>query len=217
MEALAGVLRDNPLLTLVGWSLAVFGTGFAARRYFQDRELDRVKTELMETQQHLNTAEAKLRSIEESEEESKNRMDRIADCITTRELKKQLADLLEYWPEDRHELILAGLIRQLVGTSGRAWLCTPGGSTLVKVDWDEARDACFVSSETNSAVDPIKELRAFVRKPESLTTVLLDLAVHGITSIAEWSTPTELKVMKVRQGPGLGWHVEKKTLERVPR
>jgi len=217
LEALAGVLRDNPLLTLIGWSLAAFGTGFAARRYFQDRELDRVKTQLLETQQQLNTATARLQSIQDEEEEDKTRIDRIVDCIAPRELKRQLAGLFKHWPDDRHELVLAGLIRQLIVTPGRAWLCTPEGSTLVKVDWDQERGACRVGSETNSAVDPIKELRSFIRKPESLAAVLLDLAVYGITSVAERTTPTEIKVMKVRQGPGLGWHVETQTLERIPQ
>src|SRR5689334_22729435 len=133
LEALAGVLRDNPLVTLIGWGLAVFGAGFAARRYFQDRELDRVKAQLLEVQQQLDTAAAKLRSIQESEEEGKKRIDRIADCIAPPDLKKQLASLLKHWPDDRHDLIVAGVIRQLIVTPGRAWLCTPSGSTLVKV------------------------------------------------------------------------------------
>lgn len=214
-EALAGVLQDNPLLTLIGWSLAVFGAGFAARRYFQDRELDRVKAQLLEVQQQLTTAMAKLRSVQEGEEESRNRLDRIADCIAPNDIRKQLGGVLKHWPEDRHDLIVAGVIRQLIVTPGRAWICTPSGATLVKVDWDQERGACRVGSETDSSVDPIKELRGFVRKPEVLKMVLLDLAVYGITSVSERTTPTTLKIMKVRQGPGLGWHIDTQILERV--
>lgn len=215
-EALAVALRENPLLTLIGWSLAVFGAGFAARRYFQDRELDRIKTQLLDVQQQLGAATAELRSIQDTERERKNQIDRIADCISPHDLKKRLASILSHWPEDRHDLIVAGVVRQLIVTPGRAWVCTPSGSSLVKVDWDEERGACRVLTETNSSVDPIKELREFVRKPESLVTVLLDLAVHGITSVSERTAPTELKIMKVRQAPNQ-WHVETQILERVPQ
>lgn len=215
LEALAGVLEENPLLTLIGWSLAVFGAGFASRKYFQDRELNRVKHRLLEVEQDLTTAKANLGAIEAAEEEAKGQIDRIADCISPGEIKKHLASVLSHWPAEHHDLIVVGVIRQLLTTPGRAWVCTPAGSTFVKVDWDHGRGACRFDFETNSSVDPIKELREFVRKPESLTTVLLELAIHGLTSVAERTGPSGLKVMKVRQGPGLGWNIETQLLERI--
>lgn len=217
LEALAGLLEENPLLTLIGWSLAVFGAGFASRKHFQDRELNRVKHRLLEVEQDLTAAKASLGAIETAEEEARSEINRIADCISPDEVKKHLASVLSHWSTEHHDLIVAGVIRQLLSTPGRAWVCTPSGSTLVKVDWDRGRGACRFGSQTNSSVDPVKELREFVRKPESLATVLLDLAIHGITSIAERTGPSELKVMKVRQGPGLGWNIETQVLERIPQ
>lgn len=214
-EALARVLLDNPLLTLIGGSLAVFTAGFAARGYFQDRELNRVRHQLVESQEQLGTATAELQSIRKSEEEDHGRLSSIADCITPSHLRERLAGVLKHWPDKQHDLIVAGVIRQLIVTPGRAWVCTPSGSTFVKVDWDQERGACSVVSETDSSVDPIKELREFVPKPESLRKVLLDLAVYGITSVAKNTTPTQIQVIKVRQGPGLGWHIETQTLKQV--
>jgi len=214
-SALAGALRDNPLLTLLGWSLAVFGAGFAARRYFQDRELDRLRTSLRETNERLESATARLQAIESGEQESKDQMKRIADCLTPDDLKKHLVSPLSHWPVEKHDLLIAGLMRQLISTPGRAWLCTPAGTSLVKVDWDEQRGACRIGSETNSQVDPIKELRELITDRETLDEVLFDVAVHGITSIAIKTGPKTLQRILIRQGPGLGWELEKQTLERV--
>jgi len=215
LEALAGVLQDNPLVTLVGWSLAVFGAGFAARRYFQDRALDRIKSQLMETEEELQAVKTELQGLEAAAAEKKGRLDTIADCLGPEEIKSQLTRLLSHWPKDCHDLIVAGVIRQLLETSGSAWLCTPLGSSLIEVEWDSDRGACRVGSKTDSSVDPIKEVRQFVRDPETLSVVLLELAVYGITSVAMRTSSSEKKVMKVRQGPGLNWQIATETLKRV--
>ena len=216
LETLSRVLQEHPLLTVAGWSLAVFGSGFATRRYFQDRELDRAKHDLLDIREKLEATERTLLSVEESKKEHENRMDQIADCIDPSDIKRQLASVLSQWPDDHHDLIVVGVVRQLIVTPGRAWVCTPSGSTFVKVDWDEERGSCRVYSETSSSVDPIKELREFISDSAALATVLFHLAAYGITTFAKRTSPTELKVIKVRQGTNLQWRIEKQALQRVP-
>jgi hypothetical protein len=214
-NALTAALKDNPTVAILGLVVASFSTGFAARKYFQDRELDRLKASLKETQQKAEAASKRTHEIESAEKESKERLRRITDCLAPDDLKSTLAEHLRHWPTEKHGLLIVAIMRQLLTTPGSAWLCTPAGTALVKVEWDDKRGACKVSAEMNSQVDPIKDLRGFIKNPQALDAVLFDVAIYGIASVAVETGPSLVQRILVRQGPALSWLVEKQTLQRV--
>jgi hypothetical protein len=213
--AVANAVKDNPTLAILSLVVASFAAGFAARKYFQDRELSRLKALGEETARLLAGAEGRVQELEAPAKDAEALLTRISECLLPDALKNELAPLLRLWAPEKHDLLIVAIIRQLLTTPGAAWVCTPAGTALVKIEWDEQRRSCKVSTRVDSQDDPIRQLREFPVDPTRLSAALLEVALFGITIIAVPTGPTQVQRMVVRQGPGLGWHVEKQTLERA--
>lgn len=214
-SAVANALNDNPTLAILSLVVVSFSAGFGARKYFQDRELSGLKVLNKDTARLLADAKRRIQELESPAKEAEALLSRISYCLAPDTLKSQLAETLRHWPSNMHDLLIVAIMRQLLTTPGAAWLCTPAGTALVKVEWDDQRRACKVSTKLDSQDDPIRQLREFPVEPERLRAALLDVALFGITTIAIATTSSEVQKMVVRQGPGLSWRVEKQTLERV--
>jgi len=211
----ANALRDNPVLTILAAILTSFSVGFAARGYFQDRRLNKLQTSLDDTTEKLQAATSRLAALDTTETKRAARIQQIAKCLVADDIRQMLKAQLGHWPTEKHDVLVAAVMRQLLSTPGTAWLCTPAGTYLVTVEWDSPRGACKVGTKMDTQTDPIKNLRAVVKDQAALNDVLFDIAAHGIGSIAVAEGPRTIRRIEVRQSSGLDWHFEEQTLQRV--
>jgi hypothetical protein len=212
---LVRTVQDNPTIALLGLLLAAFLAGFGVRKFFEDRQLAKLRLQLEETKEQLDSTAGRLQQADAASEAKTQLAARLRTFLSTGELRDSLAKYLGEFPPDKHEAILASLMRQLLLIPGHAWLCTPTATVRVNADFDNARGASLVRAEVDVTNDPLLDLRRAITSQPQLLAAMLELSLNGIARVEIRVDADHGKHITVMQGPGLNWSITTDTLQRV--
>lgn len=213
-RGIARLVEENPVISLLGFLLGAFTFGFAARKYFEDRELSKLRHLLEEAEAKAVALQKTATNYAAASKEKGELASRLSIFLSAAELKRFLGKYLQEFPSEKHEAILAALMRQLLATPGFAWLCTPTASVLVRADFDEAKGASLVETKVDVLGDPIGEVRKQLTSPPQIAAAMLDLTLHGIARVAIKVNADQRKEITMMQAPGLTWKITTHLLQR---
>jgi hypothetical protein len=209
------MVQDNPTIALLGLLLTAFLTGFGVRKFFEDRQLTKLRHQLEETKEQLDSTVGRLRQGDAAAEAKTQLAARLRTFLSTGKLRDSLGKYLGEFPPEKHEAILASLMRQLLLIPGHAWLCTPAATVHVNADFDETRAASLVRAEVDVTNDPLLDLRRAITSQPQLLAAMLELSLNGIARIEIRADADHREHITVMQGPGLNWSITTDTLQRV--
>lgn len=213
-RGIARLVDESPVITLLGLLVGAFTVGFAARKYFEDRELSKLRHLLEEAKEKLAADQRAVANSAAASEENGKLVERLASFISSAELKRSLAKYLLEFPAEKHEAILAALMRQLLAIPGWAWLCTPTASVRVHADFDEAQGASLIQTTVDILGDPIGEVRKQLTSAPQLAAAMLELTLFGIARVVIKVNADQRKEITMMQAPGLTWKITTHLLQR---
>lgn len=206
---------SSPILTILGWLFAAFllglGAGWGVKKFFEERELPRLRDKVEELA-------GKLGEHKQREESDAALRDELADVLDAANIGGQLSKFLKHWPEERRPPLISSVVRQLMMTPGTAWLLTPQATVFVRVQVNLKEESYKLVTNAHyqgSPDDPTTEVRELLKGAEFRDDALFDLATRGVVKITRAVGQDIRQTYVVRQEyPGSFTH-RKETFKRL--
>jgi hypothetical protein len=214
-DVFRGEIINNPLLVLLAMLGGSFAAGFSVRQVLRDRKIESLEADRDAARSDADRLKVKEGEAAGDAKERQSMSEHLAGWLSVPDLRATLSDHLSAWPSDRHELLVAGVIRQLLLSPGKAWLFTPTSMVFVKVSFDDSGGSrSQVSFKVTNEQDPVKALRLSLGD-ESMVPIMSDLAIYGFAKYKTSISKDEFLLTMLRQTPELGWTKTETSYRRV--